>query len=40
MFGLRTSQGCVIGEVGVEENLRENGVDDCGFTIFNSQVYC
>ena len=23
VFGLRTSQGCIIGEVGVEENLRE-----------------
>ena len=38
VFGLRTSQGFVIGEVGVEEKRRRrrNCVDDCGFTISNS----
>ena len=29
MFGLRTSQGCVDGEVRVNENSRENDVEDC-----------
>ena len=36
MFELRTFQECVDGEVGVKENFRENGVDDCGYIIFNS----
>ena len=41
VFGLITSQGFVIGEVGVEEKRRRrrNCVYDCGFTISNSQVY-
>lgn len=38
MFRLRTSQGFVIREIGVEEN-EEKCVDDCGFKISNSQVY-
>jgi len=39
VFGIRISQGCVDGEVGVKKNFRENGVDDCGYTISNSQVF-